>query len=331
MKKTIQRTFFPLLRGSAHHAILLVVSLTSGMGPALCQTPADTDSLNAVGLSWKVDMEEPSPIPEGASSRYFVAPSAFQMQQGQCHIQSNVVHNVANVGGSDKLSVTGMVGLWASGFGLKTSWRMGERTRVSLGAMRFGKFPAPRDKRLMLGGLVVTCGEEANHVSFGLGLTNQAIVATSSSTYYSDEATDEARRLRDEGDYSTRIRPQFRYRSHQARMLVFNLSRIWEVRPGFWLLSENYLLTNRWFGAAIAEYNDNILSPEMYLIRTFDGSASFPGGHEEALVSFGCRSYRERSGLTFDCGLAVCYSQSLEWLIPIPWFSMALDFSRTNP
>lgn len=331
MEKTIQRTFFHILKGSAHQAILLVVSLTAGMGPALCQTPADTDSLNAVGLSWKVDMEEARPIPKGASSRYFIAPSAFQMQQGQCHIQSNVVHNVVNVGVSDKLSVTGVVGLWASGLGLKTSWRIGERTRVSLGAMGFGKFPAPRSKRLMLGGLVVTRGDEANHVSFGLGLTNQTIVATSSPTYYSDEATNEARRLLDEGEYGTMIRPQFRYRSHQARMLVFNLSRIWEVRPGFWLLSENYLLTNRWFGAPIAEENDNILSPQMYLIRTFDGSASFPGGHEEALVSFGCRSYRERSGLTFDFGLAVCYSQSLEWLIPIPWFSMALDFSRTKP
>jgi hypothetical protein len=331
MKKTIQRTFFRILQGSAHQAILLVVSLTSGMGPALCQTPADTDSLNSVGLSWKVDMEGPSPIPEGAASRYFIAPSAFQMQRGQCHIQYNVVHNVVNVGVSDKLSVTGMAGLWASGLGLKTSWRMGERTRVSLGAVRFGKFPAPRNKRLMLGGLVVTRGDEANHVSFGLGLTNQAIVATSSPTYYSDEATDEARRLLDEGDYGTMVRPQFRYRSHQARMLVFNLSRIWEVRPGFWLLSENYLLTNRWFGVAIAEENDNMLSPEMYLIRTFDGNAPYPGGHEEALVSFGCRSYRERSGLTFDCGLAVCYSQSLEWLFPIPWFSMALDFSRPNP
>ena len=113
------------------------------------------------------------------------------------------------------------------------------------------------------------------------------------------------------------IRPQFRYRSHQARMLVFNLSRIWEVRPGFWLLSEVHQQV---------ENTTTTSSPEMYLIRTFDGSASFPGGHEEALVSFGCRSYRERSGLTFDCGLAVCYSQSLEWLIPIPWFSMALDF-----
>ena len=53
---------------------------------------------------------------------------------------------------------------------------MGERTRVSLGAMSFGKFPAPRDKRLMLGGLVVTRGDEANHVSFGLGLTELIVV-----------------------------------------------------------------------------------------------------------------------------------------------------------
>ena len=46
---------------------------------------------------------------------------------------------------------------------------------------------------------------------------------------------------------------------HQLSQNAFNPSRIWEVRPGFWLLSENYLLTNRWFGAAIAEYNDNDL------------------------------------------------------------------------
>jgi hypothetical protein len=331
MKKIIQRTFFHILKGFAHKAILLVVSLTVGMAPVVCQTPADADSLNAVGLSWKVDMDESPRIPEGASTRYFIAPSAFQIQQGQGRIQSNVAHNVVHVGVTDRLAVTGMEGRWASGFGLKTSWHMGKGTRVSLVAMGLGKFPAPRMKRLLLGGLVVTRGDDVNHVSFGLGLTNQALMAVSDRTYYSDEATDEARRMLDEGDYGTMVRPQFRFRSHQARMLVFNLSRIWEVRPGFWLLSENYLLTNRWFGHAIAEENDRNLSPETYLMRTFDGDASFPGGKEEALVSFGCRSYRERSGLTFDYGLAVCYSQSLEWLFPIPWFSMALDFSRTNP
>ena len=181
--------------------------------------------------------------------------------------------------------------------------------------MGFGRFLSSEGQRLMLGGLVVTWGRGKPRVLRPRPheSSNRGHVIP---TYYSDEATDEARRLLDEGDYSTMIRPQFRYRSHQARMLVFNLSRIWEVRPGFWLLSENYLLTNRWFGAPIAEENDNLLSPENYLIRTFDGNASYPGGHEEALVSFGCRSYRERSGLTFDFGFAVCYSQSLEWLIP---------------
>ena len=56
------------------------------------------------------------------------------------------------------------------------------------------------------------------------------------------------------------IRPQFKSRSHQARMLVFNLSRIWEVRLTF-LLSVPPDQQVVWRGH---RRSDNLTSPEMY-------------------------------------------------------------------
>ena len=105
------------------------------MGPALCQTPAYTDSLNAVGLSWKVDVEETSPVPEGASSRYFIAPSAHRMKRGQGRIQSNFAQNVAHLGVTDRLSMSGMAGVWGAAMGLQSGWQIGERIRVGLATL----------------------------------------------------------------------------------------------------------------------------------------------------------------------------------------------------
>ena len=333
MEKTIQRTFFHILKGSAHQAILLVVSLTAGMGPALCQTPADTDSLNAVGLSWKVDMEEARPIPEGASSRYFIAPSAHQMKRGQGRIQSNFAHNVAHLGVTDRMSISGMAGVWGAAIGLQSGWQIGERMRVGLETLwategRLQQVLGNEEllkKPLLLGGFVVTYGDASSHVSLGLGMSNEAL-PYDPFHYYSDELIDEAWRLIDEGlSWTERITPEFKY-GHHARIAVLNLSAIWEVRPGFWILTENHLLSTSWFGRAEQEENNQSIYVDDYLGNTYGGGVFWPGGEESIILSMGFRNYGERSGLYWDYGVAHCFLGGFDGYFPCPWFSMTFDF-----
>ena len=115
MEKTRQRTFFHILKGSAHQAILLVVSLTAGMVPVTCQTVASSDSLGVIGNAWSVEYMGTS----NQSNRYFLASSAIQSKQGQGHYQTNVAMHSVNYSVSDKITAGAMVGFFGVWFTAK--------------------------------------------------------------------------------------------------------------------------------------------------------------------------------------------------------------------
>ena len=318
------------LRG-LFRAILLVGHVLAGMAPVTCQTVANSDSLGAAGSAWMVDMAPPPRIPDGASSRYFIAPSAHQMKRGQGRIQSNFAHNVAHLGVTDRLSMSGMAGVWGAAMGLQSGWQIGERMRVGLATLWategrlqqvLGNEEALK-KPLLLGGLVVTYGDASSHVSLGLGISNEALAVETYAPrfqYYSDEFIDEGL------SWAERIRPEFKYSAHHARIAVLNLSAIWEVRPGFWFLTENYLLSTSWFGRAEQEDNTQSIYFGDYLGNTYGGGVFWPGGKESVILSMGLRNYGERSGLSWDYGVAHSFWGGIDGYSPCPWFSMTFDF-----
>ena len=332
MKATEQASLRGLFR-----AILLVGHVVAGMAPVASQTTADKDSLNAGGGAWKVDMKAPPRIPDGASSRYFIAPSAHQMKRGQGRIQSNFAHNVAHLGVTDRMSISGMAGVWGAAIGLQSGWQIGERMRVGLETLwategRLQQVLGNEEllqKPLLLGGFVVTYGDASSHVSLGLGMSNEALATKTYLRWphYSDELIDEAWRLIDEGlGWTERITPEFKYDAYHARIAVLNLSAVWEVKPGFWILTENYLLSTSWFGRAEQEENTESIIVYDYLDRTYGGGSFWPWGEESIILSMGFRKYGERSGLSWDYGVAHCFWGGFDGYFPCPWFSMTFDF-----
>ena len=315
MEKTIQRTFFPLLRGSAHQAILLVVSLTAGMVPVTCQTVASSDSLGVIGNAWSVEYMGTS----NQSNRYFLASSAIQSKQGQGHYQTNVAMHSVSYSVSDRITAGAMVGFFGVWLTAKARWQAGEKTSVGLGGLGAADFFATLRKPLALGFINVTQGDDNKNITFSVGCTNAAF-GSGGKQYYSPGAR------QGENEWYGFYYPESEYRRY-PRALMLSISGMVPMTNRRWLITENYFVTQSAFPKVVqAPYNSRV-SSSTYLNSIYTGDdVVWPSLSEDlGILSLGVRSYIRRSDWFFwDCGLAAVLQDGEGF--PVPWFSFTLEF-----
>ena len=108
------------------------------------------------------------------ATRYFFAPSAMQLKDGEGYFQSNIALNSVSYGLSDKFTVGAMIGFLGGGLTAKAGWKVGEKTSISLGVLAAADFFGELEKPLALGFINVTRGDDNKNITFNVGCTNAA-------------------------------------------------------------------------------------------------------------------------------------------------------------
>ena len=276
------------------------------------------------------------PISEGLAqsatstqtTRYFFAPSAIQAKQGEGYYQSNVALNSLSYGISDAFTAGAMVGFLGGGVAAKAGWKVGEKTWMGAGVLGIKDFFGELSKPLALGFINLTHGDDNKNVTINLGGTNRAFGATSS--LFSSSATSVQNKL----GFITYF-PEKIYR-YQSRLLMLNLSAMLPLNSNSWLISENYFVSNRWFGRIQESSYSYPVHPFQYVGHTFSGDRAWPEGEETLVLSLGLRSRSKQSSWFWDYGLVAVIAEerpssqnnySDDWMLnPLPWFSFTLEF-----
>lgn len=115
-------------------------------------------------LLWPRSNYEPDPN----ATRYFFAPSAFQLDQGEAYYQNSyALYNQASVGLSPGLTVgTNILAPVAIGFTAKAGFKLSEKARFSMGGLVLFPF---WDDAVGLGFANITLGKENSNITFTAG------------------------------------------------------------------------------------------------------------------------------------------------------------------
>ncbi|MGB1347412.1 MAG: hypothetical protein ACPHZB_04875 [Flavobacteriales bacterium] len=247
------------------------------------------------------------------ATRYFFAPSAMQLKDGEGYFQSNIALNSVSYGLSDKFTAGAMIGFLGGGLTAKAGWKVGEKTSVSLGVLGAADFFGELEKPLALGFINVTRGDNNKNITFNLGCTNRAFGRVGR-TYYSPGAAFN-------GSYY--YYPEFKYERF-PRAVMLNVSGMAPLTDRIWLITENYLVTQNWFGKVVETPTNESVYYAYYEDRIFTGDDVWSDEAPLGVLSLGVRSYSRRSGWLWDYGLAAVITDGDGF--PVPWFSFTLEF-----
>ena len=246
------------------------------------------------------------------ATRYFFAPSAMQLKDGEGYFQSNIALNSVSYGLSDKFTTGAMIGFLGGGLTAKAGWKVGEKTSVSLGVLDAADFFGELEKPLALGFINVTRGDNNKNITLNLGCTNRAF-GDVGPTYYSP------------GDAinSQYYSSEFQYERF-PRAVMLNVSGMAPLTDRIWLITENYVVTQNWFGKVVETPTNGPVRDYRYEDHIFTGDDVWSDEAPLGVLSLGVRSYSRRSGWLWDYGLAAVIVDGEGF--PVPWFSFTLEF-----
>ena len=252
------------------------------------------------------------------ATRYFFAPSAMQLKDGEGYFQSNIALNSISYGLSDRFTAGAMIGFLGGGLTAKAGWQVGEKTKVSLGALGAADFFGELEKPLALGFINVTRGDDNKNITFNVGCTNTAFRPDYRS-YYSPGATSE------DNGWATYYYPESEYERY-PRALMLNISGMVPLTERRWLITENYFVTQNAFAKVVESPYYGSVRDDNYLNYIYTGNdVVWPNSNDDfGILSLGVRSYSRRSGWLWDYGLAAVIVDG--YGVPVPWFSFTLEF-----
>ena len=193
------------------------------------------------------------------ATRYFFAPSAMQLKDGEGYFQSNIALNSVSYGLSDKFTAGAMIGFLGGGLTAKAGWKVGDKTSVSLGVLGAGDFFGELMEPLALGFINVTRGDDNKNITFNVGCTNAAF-GPRYEDYYSPGA---ASNVNDWG--TTYYYPESSYRRH-PRVLMLNISGMVPLTERRWLITENYFVRGNTFAKIVeSPYYGSVDSDEYFV------------------------------------------------------------------
>ena len=245
------------------------------------------------------------------ATRYFFAPSAMQLKDGEGYFQSNIALNSVSYGLSDKFTAGAMIGFLGGGLTAKAGWKVGEKTSVSLGVLGAADFFGELMKPLALGFINVTRGDNNKNITLNLGCTNRAFRRVGR-THFSPDAAYNS------GLYD----PEFQYELFRPSVML-NISGMAPLTDRIWLITENYVITQNWFGKVVESPAEPVYSYQ-YENYIFTGEDVWSDEAPSGVLSLGVRSYSRRSGWLWDYGLAAVILDGEGF--PVPWFSFTLEF-----
>lgn len=249
-------------------------------------------------------------------SRYFFAPSGFQLAEGEGYFQSNVALNSISYGFSDRFTGGFMVSVMGAGVTAKYGGQVGENIHMSIGGLASVDYYGILDRPLVLGFANVTFGDEDKHLTLNLGLVNKF----DDGYYYSNielDSTFIASTWSPPGYWQRQYRATRRHDVWQNPLLI-SLSAMLPLTPNRWLITENHLVV-----PSLRRDEVSILSPPYYSSYPISTTSS-PWRSSGGGISLGVRSYNKNTGWLWDYGLAGIIGDGFGF--PVPWFSFTLEF-----
>ena len=245
------------------------------------------------------------------ATRYFFAPSAMQLKDGEGYFQSNIALNSISYGLSDRFTAGAMIGFLGGGLTAKAGWQVGEKTKVSLGALGAADFFGELEKPLALGFINVTRGDDNKNITLNVGCTNRAF-GREGRTYYSSGAAID-------GYY---YYPEFKYERF-PRAMMLNISGMLPLTERRWLITENYFVTQN-LGKVVESPMNESVNEWYYENNIYTSDDVWSPDAPVGILSLGVRSYSRRSGWLWDYGLAAVIVDGEGF--PVPWFSFTLEY-----
>ena len=251
-------------------------------------------------------------------SRYFFAPSGFQLAEGEGYFQSNVALNSISYGFSDRFTGGFLVSVLGAGVTAKYGGQVADKIHMSIGGLASIDYYGNLDRPLVLGFANVTFGDEDKHLTLNLGLGNKF----DDGYYYSNIAVDSTFI---ESSWNPPGYWRLEYtaaRGHQEwqNPILISLSAMLPLTPNRWLITENYLVVPSFQREDVSTLVPPYISYNMPNSTTPDWRQSQSGGG----ISLGVRSYNKRTGWLWDYGLAGIFGSGFGF--PVPWFSFTLEF-----
>lgn len=250
-------------------------------------------------------------------SRYFFAPSGFQLEQGEGYFQSNIALNSISYGFTDRFTGGLLVSVLGAGLTAKFGGQVAENVHMSFGGLATIDYYGALDRPLVLGFANVTFGDQNKNLTFNVGVGNKFEDGYRYSGITSDSVFVEST-WNPPGYWQTEF---FASRGHQQYQnpVLLNLSAMLPLTENRWFITENYLVIPTFqrevsedFVPPVPVYSPNTVIPA--------SAEAQPGGG----ISLGIRSYNRRTGWLWDYGLAGVFGDGFGF--PLPWFSFTLEF-----
>lgn len=244
------------------------------------------------------------------ASRYFFAPSAIQLKEGEGYFQSNIALNSVSMGLSDHLTLGGVMSFLGAGGTIKVGTPLGERLNVSLGGIGFADFYGIFDRPVGMGFVNLSLGDEVKNITVNLGIANKS---TRNREVYSGVVTVPGLN----GEASSLL-PTSVASTYSTRPLIINVSAMTPMTSNRWLVTENYWIQPRSKVNGYAPYQ----GPAFYYPPFTESDIN-----NEALgiVSLGIRSLNLRTGWLWDYGLVGVFTEGGDGFAA-PWVSFTLAF-----
>ena len=248
------------------------------------------------------------------SSRYFFAPSGFQLRQGEGYFQSNIALNSVSFGVSENITIGGLISFAGAGGSVKIGKQLSSNTYASFGGIGFMDYYGELDRPVGLVFANMTWGTEDRNITFNLGTgtkfedgIGQVYAYTTDSTeYYWSPG---------QYDYSYTITE---YDQEWVRPLLVNISGMNRISENRWFITENYWVQNLRYSSRITGAN---LAVSYLPTNTTNFNAPSDGF---AILSMGIRNLSTQNGWLWDYGMVGVLGGDFGFAAP--WVSATLAF-----
>lgn len=248
------------------------------------------------------------------SSRYFFAPSGFQLRQGEGYFQSNIALNSVSFGVSENITIGGLISFAGAGGSVKIGKQLSSNTYASFGGIGFMDYYGELDRPVGLVFANMTWGTEDRNISFNLGTGTKFEDGMGQVYAYTTDSTEY---YWSPGQYSYSYTIT-EYDQEWVRPLLVNISGMNRISENRWFITENYWVRNLRYATRITGAN---LAVSYLPSNTTNFNAQSDGF---AILSMGIRNLSTQNGWLWDYGMVGVLGGDFGFAAP--WVSATLAF-----
>ena len=247
------------------------------------------------------------------SSRYFFAPSGFQLRQGEGYFQSNIALNSVSFGVSENITIGGLISFAGAGGSVKIGKQLSSNTYASFGGIGFMDYYGELDRPVGLVFANMTWGTEDRNITFNLGTGTKFEDGMGEVFAYTTDSTEYAW---SPGQYYYTYTIS-EYDQEWVRPLLVNISAMNRISENRWFITENYWVQNLRYTTRIT--GASLISSYVPVDNGFN-----PQSDGFAILSMGIRNLSTRNGWLWDYGMVGVLGGDFGFAAP--WVSATLAF-----